>query len=201
MYKRAFFFVLTAFAMLVAFAQAANSPISKGALTIGGGGTFVNISEDAVGEDNDLSVVVFYPSIGYFVSNSFNVGAQLLLASASLGNDDISLMAIGPQVTYYLSNPNHVSNYSHRAIPYVTGSALFGQYSDGEDVNLRTVKIGAGVVAMLAKNIGGFFEANYNFDHTSQKHEGDYYWDIPDSETSWDGNHYGVQVGLRLFVW
>lgn len=201
MYRRTFFFALTTLVMLFSLASAANTPISKGALTISGGGTFVSISDDTAGSNDRLSVVVFYPSVGYFFSNSFNAGAQLLVGSASLGGDDVSVMAIGPQLTYYLSNPNKVSSYGHRAIPYLTGSAMFGQYSDNEDVNIRTIKLGAGVVAMLAKNIGGYFDASYNFDHTSREHQGNHYDDIPDSETSWDGNHFSIQVGLRLFIW
>ena len=201
MYRRTFFFALTTLVMLFSLASAANTPISKGALTIGGGGTYIGISEDTFDSNERLSIFALYPSIGYFASNSFNVGVQLVVASVSVGEDDVSLMAIGPQLTYYLSNPHNNESYSSRAMPYVTASARFGQYSDDRNTNFRTITLGAGITAMLARNIGCFFEANFNFDHTSRERDAIAYKYASESTTSWDGDHLALQLGLRLFVW
>jgi hypothetical protein len=201
MLKRSVLLASVLFITLVSQVQSASSPISKGALTIGGGGTYLSIAEDTFDSNERLSIFALYPSIGYFASNSFNVGVQLVVASVSVGEDDVSLMAIGPQLTYYLSNPHNNGSYSSRAMPYVTASARFGQYSDGKNTNFRTITLGAGVTAMLAKNIGCFFEANFNFDHTSHERDEFAFKSASENTTSWDGDHLALQLGLRLFVW
>jgi len=171
-------------------AIAAESPYSAGSVTMAGGGTFMVLSSDDLSKD--VTVVLIYPAFGYFFADRICLNAQLLLAGVSQGDDDLSAMGIGPQLIYYFGNPGSSSGYSGRAVPYVTASVLFGQISSGSDeTNARAFAFGGGVNAMMAHNIGGYFEANYSFDKLSDDDEyGDY-----------EGGRLMFQAGLRLFLW
>lgn len=181
--------VILAMAMNI---QAAQSPFSRGSFLISGGGTYVNLSSDDIEEDPN--VVLIYPSFGYFLTDKLSFGAQILLASVSVGDDDLSAMAIGPQVTYYITNATTDANYSGRAVPYLTASALIGQVTDGPDeISGHSFTFGVGVLAMMAKNIGGFGELNYSFDKLTN--------DQRARHEEYKGGRVAMQIGLRLFVW
>jgi hypothetical protein len=187
--------------LLVTVAQAANSPFSRGALLIGGGGTYMSISPDNDFSNQNLDLVLIYPTVGYFVSGRMCAGITVMLGKVSLGEDDINASAVGPQLTYYFAGRSQLENYSGRAIPYVTGSALIGTIGErGNDLNIRSFTLGAGAIAMFAKNIGGFCDVNYSFDHFKSTEPAASIYDTPD-EIIYDGNRFGVQLGLRLFIW
>lgn len=171
-------------------AIAAESPYSAGSVTMAGGGTFMVLSSDDFAKD--ATVILIYPAFGYFFTDRICLNAQLLLAGVSQGDDDLSVMAIGPQLIYYFGNPSSSSGNSGRAVPYVTASVLFGQISSGSnETDARAITFGGGVNAMMAQNIGGYFEVDYSFD----KLEND------EGFLNYEGNRLMLQAGLRLFLW
>ncbi len=182
-------------------AFAGQSPFSRGSLVIGGGGTYQSFSPDEGLGDENLNIVLISPTIGYFVSSRMCAGITLLLGRLSYGDMDVSASAIGPKLTYYLAKQSQLDNYSGRAIPYLTASALVGTISEGgADLDFRSFSLGAGAIAMFAKNIGGYCEVNYNFDHFKTIEPAASVWDTED-EIVYDGKRLGVELGLRLFIW
>ncbi len=172
--------------------SAAQYPFGRGSVLIGGGGTYMSISSDDFRDDPSL--FVFYPTMGYFLTDNLCLGAQLILASVSDGGDDISAMGIGPQATYYITKSRTDGGYSGRAVPYLTASLLIGQISSGnEETSARAVTIGGGVLAMMAKNIGGYAEVNYSFDKLSEDDEL--------FNEDYSGTRIAAVVGLRMFLW
>ncbi len=192
--------------LFVGSSLAGQSPFSRGNLVIGGGGTYQSFSPDeGLGDENlgdeNLNIVLISPTLGYFVSSRMCAGVTLMLGRLSYGDMDVSASAIGPKLTYYLAKQSQLENYSGRAVPYLTASALIGTISEGgADLDFRSFSLGAGAIAMFAKNIGGYCEVNYNFDHFKTIEPAASVWDTED-EIVYDGKRLGVELGLRLFIW
>ena len=201
MFKR----VLTAGLLISLFfasaSYAVESPFDRGCLLLGGGGTYMSIAPDNSWSDENVNLTIIYPTVGYFVSKRMCAGVTLLLGKLSMGETEFSTSAIGPQLTYYFASRKQLDSYTGRAVPYLTASALIGVLSEGgADINVRSYILGGGAVAMISKNVGGFCELSYSFDHLKATEPAASIYDTED-ETIYDGTRFGVQLGVRLFVW
>ena len=81
-------------------ASAAENPIDKGSIVLGGTIYFQNQSGDLYENmDGDaLTTIAGNPSLGYFISPSILVGADVAFISMSQGDDDLTAFGIGPIV-------------------------------------------------------------------------------------------------------
>jgi hypothetical protein len=162
---------------------------------VGGGAAFATMGGKLYGGGNDerMSLILLYPSLSVFVGEGTTIGAQLLLASASGGDDGITVTGIGPRVTHYFGGRKDSEPVKGRTYPYLTGALLLGHVSwdDGDDATTLTAfTLGGGINHMLASSVGLFAEINYRSDSLKDEHE--------ESET---GNSINVFVGFNLFLW
>jgi hypothetical protein len=173
---------------------AAESPIDKGSVIVGGGAAFSSLGGKLY-EDNDkgATLLLLYPSLSFYPARGLAVGGQLLLGSLSQGDYSLSITGIGPKLTYYFGANKGDHHGKGRTYPYFTASILYGQVSTDDDDDKVTgtlVTIGGGVNYMVANSIGLSAEMNYRSD--TLKSEND------DSES---GRSINVMVGFSLFLW
>ncbi|MBK7092011.1 MAG: hypothetical protein IPH59_09880 [bacterium] len=175
---------------------AGQSPFSRGSLLIGGGGTYQSFSPDEESGDENLDIVVM-SDIGYL---SQCVRRDIVDAWKSiLRRHGFQRCGNRARADLLLCEPIAIGKLQARR-PYY-GSALIGTVSEGEaDLDFRSFSLGAGAIAMFAKNIGGYCEVSYNFDHFKTIEPAASVWDTED-EIKYDGKRLGVELGLRLFIW
>jgi hypothetical protein len=187
-------FMLLIFGMAVSSAFPAESPVDKGSIIIGGGGTFSSLSGKLYEDDGDgATLILLYPSFSFFPARGLAVGGQLLLGSLSQGDWSASISGIGPKLTYYFGANKGDRHGKGRTYPYLTTSVLFGQVSadDGDDkISGTLVTIGGGINYMAANSIGLSAEVNYRSDTLKDE-----------DDRSESGHSINVMVGFSLFLW
>lgn len=153
-------FVLIIIFLSYGFSFSQYPVILKGGSFIGGqisytqgGGEFYKI------EDKDVSF--FELDVDYYKLNSKGIsfGAQVLFQNISIGNQSLSSIGIGPQLSYYLWVNEEKDFY-----PFVTTSLNYFEIDNSEGGGSETVEVrfGGGVLHLLTNNIGLFIELSYD---------------------------------------
>jgi len=142
--------------LLATTAAAADTPISKGSVMLGGdlyfqseGGEFY---KDVYGDN--LTTIGFYPRVGGFVSNGLAVSAEVELLSQSSGGHNATLFGIGPRLAYYFSTDKTRTEIKGSVYPYVAGLGTIGSLSSSGSESITVIKYGGdlGLLMMISNS-------------------------------------------------
>ncbi len=175
-------------------ASGTGSAIDKGSVIIGGGAAFSSLRGDLYedGGGNGVTILLFAPECGVFVTPHLAVGAQLIIGHLKRGDDKLYAIGVGPRLRYYFGQTSRSGSVKGTTYPYVTGGFTWGQYND-EDSDKHTVtalSFGGGITHMVANSVGLFAEINYRADKFKKA-------DV-DSES---GTSINFMAGFTLFLW
>ncbi|MBN2227012.1 MAG: outer membrane beta-barrel protein [candidate division Zixibacteria bacterium] len=190
--------------VFAASAFAAENPIDKGSMIVGGTAMYASLGGDMyeVGEDGSISTITLTPSIGYFVSPGLLIGADFTYTSISGGDDDeidYSVFGIGPTVAYFFNmDPTRVE-VKGATYPYIKGFFMYGSLSAGDDEeedisgDITVTSFGGrgGIMMMLSNAVALDIGVQYNKD--SYEPDG--------AEESTDGTRLQIGAGITAFVW
>lgn len=167
--------ILLIVALVCAFAfsaMAAESPIDKGSMILGGNVYFMTQGGDLYKNANDDSRTTLSatPQIGYFIAPSIMIGGMFEYTKFSWGdNNGNTTFGIGPMVGYYFNmNPTEIKGAIY---PYIQGFFLYQTVKqEGADDKGKTTSFGGrgGIDYMLsdavALDIGVQFQSDsYKF--------------------------------------
>jgi len=192
--------LLTMVFAFAATAFAAEGPIDKGSMIIGGTAMYASMGDDLyeVG-DESITAITLTPSVGFFVAPGILLGADFTYTSISGGEDDdldYSAFAIGPNVAYFFNlDPTRVEAKG-ALYPYVKGFFTYGSVSMGEDEDATVTSFGGrgGIMMMLSNAIALDMGIQYNKDSLEPDS------DDEDSE-SIDGSRLQIGAGITAFLW
>lgn len=148
-------FSLAIVLLLAGAIGAAENPIDKGSMILGGSVYFMTQSGDLYEYGGDaLTTIALTPSLGYFVAPSIMVGGEVSLLSQSQGDESLTSWAIGPMVGYYFNIDKARTEVKGAIYPYVKGFFLYGQISNDESITQMSFGGQGGVVFMLSTAVG-----------------------------------------------
>ncbi|MBI5267362.1 MAG: hypothetical protein HY851_09040 [candidate division Zixibacteria bacterium] len=183
------FLILTTVILLVlaATGTAANSPIDKGSVILGGSVSFSSMGGDLYKVGNSSTTLVqLTPSIGYFVSPGLELGAEIAYTSISVGGVSASSFTFGPEVGYYFKSGAR-TEVKGSIYPYLKGFMLF--YSSEGD-KMTTFGGKGGMNFMLSNAVA--LDAGVKFQSDSYKPDG--------ATTSTSGTILWVGAGITAFI-
>ncbi len=184
--------------LVLEMTMAAESPIDKGSMIIGGNMAFQALSgeayEDTLG--NDATVFEFMPSLGYFVSPNIMVGGEANFATASQGDYRETTWLVGPTAGYFFNVGPSRTQVTGSIYPFVKGFFLYGQKKEDDgtdDITTDAFIYGGqgGIVLMLSRAVG--VNASVRFRGTDLKRDG--------AEESESGTSIGVGAGITAFLY
>jgi len=189
-------FLLTAVLVLFAFsAMAAESPIDKGSMIVGGSAYFMTQSGDLykVGDESPTTIA-FMPEFGYFIAPSIMIGAMVHFENYKIGDSKQTFLAFGPMIAYYFNmNPTQIKGAIY---PYVKGMFMMGteKYENGGTEKYSGTQFGgkAGINFMLADHVALDFGVLFTSDSFKQKE--------PTETESVSGTTIQVGAGIQAFV-
>jgi len=138
-------------AMLAVTAAAADGPIDKGSMIIGGTAGFQMLSgdlyENSAGDGQ--TSLIFMPAFGYFMSPGFLIGGELMFESDSQGDFSGSIFGIGPMVGCGGAGINYMLSNAV-AIDFGLQVLSISEEPDGGDsISGMTITVGAGIQAFV----------------------------------------------------
>ncbi len=137
-------------------AMAADSPIDKGSVMLGGMVYFMTASGDLYKNANDdtPSWISINPEFAYFVAPSICIGAELDYTKYSIGDAGSTNLGIGPSVGYYFNmNPTEVKGAIY---PYVKGFFHYNSFEvEGATDKTKTTSFGGrgGINLMISEAV------------------------------------------------
>jgi hypothetical protein len=174
-------------------AMAAESPIDKGSMMLGGMVFYQTASGDLYENANDEtpSLISINPEFAYFVAPSICIGANFEYTKYTFGSADYTNLGIGPTVGYYFNmNPTEVKGAIY---PYVKGFFHYNSLErEGFDDKYKTTTIGGngGINFMITEAVAVDF--GVVFSSESEKF-GD--GDAVKGTVLWFG------AGIDCFIW
>lgn len=192
-------FLLTAVLVLFAFsAMAAESPIDKGSMIVGGTVYFQTQSGDLykVGDEKPTTIA-FMPEFGYFIAPSIMIGATVDFENYKIGDYKDTYFAFGPMVGYFFNmNPAQVKGAVY---PYVKGFFMMGSEKivvggGTPDTKYSGTQFGgkAGINYMLADHVALDLGLMFTSDKMKQKE--------PVETESVSGTTIQIGAGIQAFV-
>ncbi|MEE9442032.1 MAG: hypothetical protein V3V99_05125 [candidate division Zixibacteria bacterium] len=152
------------------------TPLEKGNAILGGQFYVFSQSGDLYEDDGDgMTTIILNPSLGFFVSDGFMMGANFDLVSLSQSGDTYTEFRIGPKIGYYLNTNQERVDVKGAVYPYISGFFNFGQIDFGGNGNINITEFGAqvGMILMISDAVG----ADLGFRVSSDKWSWDEYSD------------------------
>jgi len=173
---------------LASLAVAADSPIDKGSVFLGGQLSLQSLGGDAYEvDDGNVTHLVLAPQVGGFLLPGFALGLEGSFELISTSGQTATEFHVGPRVAYYYCAAGAQAAGKGSALPYVAGLATIGSVKwDSDDEATRVVELGGevGVVYLVTDAVGI---------DTGVKVTSDQY-----SEGDWDETGLAVTVGVGL---
>ena len=142
--------------MLAATAMAADSPVDKGSLILGGSASFTSMGGNLYKEGGkSSSLILLAPSVGYFVSPGVELGAKIGFSSLSVGGSSLNTLSLGPEIGYYFPSGSNVE-IKGSLYPYIKAFFLYSsQKADGWSKSITGTTFGGqgGINYMLSKAV------------------------------------------------
>ncbi len=189
---------MAAILLLAGAVMAAETPVDKGSMILGGTAYFTGQSGDWYenADGDGVTTIGFVPSVGYFVAPSIMIGGEIQFINLSQGDYKMTTFGIGPTVGYYFNLDATRTEAKGAIYPYIKGFFIYGQqkYDDGTDdytTDLMAFGAQGGGGFMLANAIG--LGASVKFQSDSYKPEG--------ADESISGTTLQVGVGITAFLW
>jgi opacity protein-like surface antigen len=147
--------------LLAASASAADNPVDKGSLTVGGSAFFWMQSGDAYenGDGDPYITIAFTPSLGYYVSPGLLIGGEFSFLRQSQGDYSRSDLTLGPVIGYYFGSDRLRAEAKGAVYPFIQGFFNYGHQSvdyGWMDGSASLIRFGGqfGVVMMVSNAVG-----------------------------------------------
>ncbi len=175
--------------------MAAENPIDKGSIMLGGSLYFQSQGGDLYkeGGDDGQTTIGISPNVGYFIAPSIMIGAMVDWTKWSQGDYKISEMSLGPTVGYFFNmNSAEVKGSIY---PYVAGFFMYSSFKDedGENEDKATAtSFGGkgGIMYMLSEAVA--LDINLMYRSDSYKPDG--------ADESVSGSTIKVGAGIQAFI-
>lgn len=143
--------IIGALGFVPAAAYAQQHATDQGSIQLSGSASFTSSGEDD--EDDRITAINLNPRLAYFIRPGLSVGAEVLLARQSRGDNSITAFGIGPAATYYFGAADA------RTKPYVTGNVQWQKTSNESDTfesdaTVTSYGAGAGLLFLLSQSVG-----------------------------------------------
>lgn len=161
-------FVLSVYPMN---ASAQSYPTDQGNSLVAGSLAFSSAGGDLYAEeDNRLTTLQFNPSYSYFVSPGLAIGAKLVLARMSIGEDRQTAWGMGPQVLYFFGGKPVGNDASGETYPFIGGSFVitkqsFNDFFGEASASGTAFSFGGGISHMISNTVALFTELSYEIDN------------------------------------
>ncbi len=159
--------VLGVLLMAAAGVNAADSPVDKGSVMLGGSVYFMTQSGDLWenGDGDGLTTIAFDPGVGFFVAPGIFLGADVIFESQSQGDYDQSVLGLAPAIGYYFNLDPSRAEAKGAAYPYIKAFFSYQKYTFGDDEDSMTGFGGMGGINLMLSNavavdIGVKFESD-----------------------------------------
>ena len=184
---------VAAILLLTGAVVAADNPVDKGSIILGGTVFFQSQSGDLWENADEDALTTFgvTPSVGYFVIPSLMVGGEVDLLSMSQGDDSYTIWTAGPVVGYYFNLDQTRAEVKGAIYPYLKAFFRYGQISNSSDVDIMAYGGQGGAVFMLSNAIG--LDGAVRFQGDSYKPDG--------ADDSITGTTIWVGAGITAFLW
>jgi hypothetical protein len=179
--------------LLVASAVgAAESPIDKGSMTIGGTAYFNSQSGERYEnfQGDGYTEIGIMPEFGYFIAPGIKIGASLAFVSASQGDESATLFGIGPNVTYYFNLNKERTEVKGAVYPYIGGFFSYATTSNGVDLTETSFGGRGGINLMLSQAVAVDFGLQFSSESLD-----------PDGFDSISGTTLSLLAGIQAFIW
>jgi len=172
--------------------MAAETPIDKGSMIIGGTAYFMNQSGDLYESGGEaLATIAIAPTVGYFVAPNIMIGGKIDFLSWSRGGISHTYWTAGPVVGYYFNLDQTRTEAKGAIYPYLLAFFMYGQESNSSGADLMAYGGQGGAMFMLSNAVG--VEAGVRFQSESYKPEG--------ADESTTGTTLMVGAGITAFLW
>ncbi len=159
----------------------------EGSILISGMVSYVSQSGNPYESPNGegTSTRILTPTINYFIIPNLTVGAALSYQSQSTGDFNMSIIGVGPTLSYFFGGPKK------KAMPYLGVGFRYNSFSIPNVNNLTgtSIIITGGIVRIVGKHLGIVIEANYYIDSFSRG----------DADAG-SGNKIALAIGLTGFL-
>ncbi len=173
---------------------AADFEIDKGAVAIGGDGTFASFGGELYEDFEGAGITYFSiePSVQYFVMPGLALGGDFVYRLTTQGKASTSGFGFGPIIQYYFQTANELV-YPTLAAGFSFAIDSFDSgYGTDSRISVTKFRLMGGAMFKLVDHFG--IEAGFFYDIDSQK--GD--WAGAKSES---GSIFGVAVGFKGFLY
>lgn len=189
---------VAAILLLAGAVMAADNPVDKGSMILGGTAYFTGQSGDWYenADGDGVTTIGFVPSVGYFIAPSIMIGGEIQFINWSQGDYKTTTFGIGPAVGYYFNLDATRTEAKGAIYPYIKGFFIYGQRKDDDGTNEATTDLMAfgaqgGGVFMLSNAVG--VNASVKFQSDSYKPDG--------ADESISGTTLEVGAGITAFLW
>ncbi|GBE30736.1 hypothetical protein BMS3Bbin04_01772 [bacterium BMS3Bbin04] len=177
--------------MMMSFVQTADALVYE----FGGGTGFENRGGDIwAGEDNDsgqdgIYQYDFRPHFAVFLNHNTTLGAYFNLSIEDYSAYNLTEIELGPRIGYYFTQMGPGYPFVETRVSY--GALLYSNHRFGSFTESHiATEIGGGYLYLLNQNVGvtgGLYYEQHFYDQF---------------ETGWiSGNKFGVQLGIRAFIY
>ena len=179
------------FLFFISFSLFAQSPISKGTITLNGNLYFSSQSYD--NSNSSQSILSLNPQFGYFVIDNLSLNLSFDYKRTSTDGTNTSY-GFGPNIRYYFNMENY--------FPFLSLGYSFTKniYSENDnELSGNQIILGAGITYMITKNVALETLLSYRFDN-QKSHlsfpEIDY-----NMESDIDSKIIMIGVGINFFIY
>jgi len=178
-------------------AFAADSPIDKGSMMVGGSLYYMNQGGDAYEIGGEAqSTFMLEPSFGYFIAPSIMIGANIEMMSYSVGDHKDNDFYFGPMVGYFFNVGQTRTEAKGGMYPYVIGFFMMGssKTENGETYKENLTAFGgkAGINYMLTNSVALDIKIQFSSDSWKQKE--------PEEFDAISGTTMMIGAGISAFV-
>ncbi len=163
-------------------AFAADGPVDKGSMMLGGTLYFMNQGGDyykamsTTGDDATTTIGIM-PEFGYFIAPSIMIGASFEMLSETTGDDKTNGLAFGPMVGYFFNMDDARAEAKGGLYPYIKGffnmgtMKMEGPWMGDETYKTSITQFGgmAGINYMLTNTVALDFGFKFSSDSFKAK--------------------------------
>jgi len=177
-------------------AFAADGPVDKGSMILGGTVYFQSASGDLYKNMNDDSqtMIALAPEFGYFIAPSIMIGMNFEYSKWSWGDDvGVTTLDFGPMVGYYFNMDPNRAEVKGALYPYIKGFFnMCSEETEGVDDKDKTTSFGGkgGINYMLSDAVALDFGIQFQSDS----------WKVGDGEST-SGTIMWFGAGISAFIY